>query len=250
MWKSFRVICISLAVMLFLFSGFSIKYLRAENMKDADYTQANIVRNGSREQKYIALTFDDGPHPQYTNEILDLLKKHNIKATFFVLGQFAEEYPDLVRRQVNEGHEIGNHTYSHFDITKISKDKFKEEFYRTQEIISSLTGVQSKVFRPPYGLYNENVVRIINEQQSNIILWTYDQDSKDWSNPGVDKIITTTVSNIKNGDIILFHDYVYHETSNTVSALESIIPELTNQGYNFVTVSELMDLLQSEMVNN
>ncbi|NLY46255.1 MAG: polysaccharide deacetylase family protein [Tissierella sp.] len=236
--------------MLFMFSGFSTKYLRSENMNDADYTQANIVRNGPREQKYIALTFDDGPHPQYTTEILDLLKKHNIKATFFVLGQLAEKYPDIIKRQVNEGHEVGNHTYSHFDITKISKDEFKEEFRRTQDIISSLTGVESNVFRPPYGLYNENVVKIINEQQSNIILWTYDQDSKDWSNPGVDKIVDTTVANIKNGDIILFHDYVYHETSNTVSALESIIPELINKGYNFVTVSELMDLLKKDIVNN
>ena len=250
MWKKYRVMCVSLVIMLFLFSGFSIISIRAENMNDAVYTQANIVRNGSRQQRYIALTFDDGPHPQYTLEILDMLKKHNIKATFFVLGQFAEEYPDIIRRQVNEGHEIGNHTYSHFDITKISKDKFKEEFNRTQEIISSLTGVESKVFRPPYGVYNENVVKVINEQESNIILWTYDQDSKDWSNPGVDEIVTTTVSNIKNGDIILFHDYVYHETSNTVSALESIIPELTNQGYSFVTVSELMKLLESDIVNN
>lgn len=246
--NKFRI-SILFVIVLLLFSSLNIKYLKAEDMK-TDYAQANIVRNGSREQKYIALTFDDGPHPQYTTEILDLLKKHNIKATFFVLGQLAEEYPEIIKRQAAEGHEVGNHTYSHFDITKLSKGELEEEFNKTQDIISSLTGIESKVFRPPYGLYNENVVKIINEQQSNIILWTYDQDSRDWSNPGVDKIVTTTVSNIKNGDILLFHDYVYHETSNTVSALETIIPELINKGYNFVTVSTLMELLQNEMANN
>ncbi|WMM26512.1 polysaccharide deacetylase family protein [Tissierella sp. MB52-C2] len=239
--KPLRIKIIFLVAFLAI-SAFSIKYVISVSTNGSKDYNVNIVRNGSKQQKFIALTFDDGPHPQYTPEILDLLDQYNIKATFFVLGQFAEKYPDIIKRQAEEGHEIGNHTYSHINIKKASTQTFKEEFDKTQSIIFSLTGAKSKVFRPPYGLYNENTMKIISDESCDIVLWSSRQDSKDWSNPSVDKIVSNTISNIENGDIVLFHDYIYYETSNTVEALKLILPELINKGYKFVTISELVKL--------
>ncbi len=201
-----------------------------------------VVKNGSKEKKVIALTFDDGPHPKYTSEILDILNEYDAKATFFVLGKFAEAYPDIIKRQWEEGHEIGNHTYSHINTKKVSKDKIQEEYIKTQEVISSITNNNPKLFRPPYGSLDEKVIDVVENNNSVIVLWSYNQDSKDWSNPEVNKIVNTTLSNIENGDIILFHDYVYYDESHTVEALKKIIPELKNRGYEFVTISELINL--------
>ena len=201
-----------------------------------------IINHGPKEEKLIALTFDDGPHPQYTEEILDILKEYDAKATFFVLGKFAELYPEIIKRQSREGHEIGNHTYSHIDIKKSTKDKLLDEYEKTQNIIAKLTDNKPKLFRPPYGSFNNNTIDIVEMDNSIIVLWSSHQDSKDWSNPDVKKIVNSTLSNVKNGDIILFHDYVYYEKSNTVEALKEILPELKNRGYKFVTISELINL--------
>lgn len=244
MTKKFKIINIAFISIIIVACGFYNEYVSIGSMDLSEASQKKIVRHGSNEEKIIALTFDDGPHPQYTPDILDLLDKYNIKSTFFVLGQFAEQHPDIIKRQSEEGHEIGNHTYSHINMKKVSKEKFEEEFNKTQEIILSLTGTESKVFRPLYGFCDEKALSIIDKHDCNVILWSTEQDSKDWSNPKVDKIVTYTISNIKNGDIILFHDYVYFEKSNTLEALKLIIPELINKGYRFVTVSELMKLPQ------
>ncbi|MCF6465647.1 polysaccharide deacetylase family protein [Clostridium sp. Cult2] len=201
-----------------------------------------IVNHGPKEEKVIALTFDDGPHPIYTDEILDVLKEYDVKATFFVLGKFAELYPDIIKRQSREGHEIGNHTYSHVDPKKVSKEKLLDEYERTQNIVTNLTNKEPKLFRPPYGSFNSNTLDVMEMNDTIIVLWSAYQDSKDWSNPKVEKIINTTLSNVKNGDIILFHDYVYYDKSNTIEALKKILPELKNRGYNFLTISELIDL--------
>lgn len=206
-----------------------------------DMNQA-VFSKGTKNQKVIALSFDDGPHPKYTIEILDILKEYDIKATFFVLGVHAEKYPHIIKRQVREGHEIGNHSYSHIDMRRATKKEIREEFEKTQEIIYSIANVRPKVFRPPYGNYNKEVVEIITSNDIPIVLWTFYQDSKDWSNPGVDSIIETTLSKVQNGDIILFHDYVYKNESHTVKALKTIIPKLIEEGYEFVTVSELLHI--------
>lgn len=207
-------------------------------------TNPAIITSGSKDEKIIALSFDDGPHPKYTVEILDLLKEYDIKATFFVLGMHAESYPDIIKRQVSEGHEIGNHSYSHVDMRKASLKVIQNEYNITQDIIYNISNVRPKVFRPPYGNYNSEVVDIVTSDDSAVVLWTFYQDSKDWSNPGVDKIVDITLSKIQNGDIILFHDYVYKPESHTVKALETIIPKLISQGYEFVTISELIGTSQ------
>lgn len=210
-----------------------------------DNNYGKIVNHGSVEEHVIALTFDDGPHPKYTNEILDLLKEYDVKATFFVLGKLAEAYPDIIKRQWKEGHEIGNHTYSHIDTKKVTKEVLLEEYEKTQNIIFELTNNKPKLFRPPYGSFNNNTIDIMETNNSVIVLWSAHQDSKDWKNPEVKNIVNTTLSNLRNGDIILFHDYVYFENSNTIEALKKIIPELKKRGYRFVTVSELMNLESS-----
>lgn len=206
--------------------------------------KAAIVSKGPKEEKILALSFDDGPHPKYTIEILDILKQYNVKATFFVLGQHAEAYPDIINRQIAEGHEVGNHSYSHVNMKKASNAVIKEEFEKTQNIIYSISNVKPKVFRPPYGNYTDDVVKIISSDNSSIVLWTFYQDSKDWSNPGVDVIVDTTLSKAQNGDIILFHDYVYKKESHTVEALKIILPKLIDEGYKFVTMSELIRISQ------
>jgi polysaccharide deacetylase family sporulation protein PdaB len=212
--------------------------------------RAAIVSGGSKEDKIIALTFDDGPHPEYTVEILDLLKQYNAKATFFVLGKYAETYPEIIRRQIAEGHEVGNHSYSHVNMKKVSSKVIKQEFEKTQDIIYSIANVRPKVFRPPYGNYNDDVIKIVSSDDSAVVLWTFYQDSKDWSNPGVDVVIDTTLSKVQNGDIILFHDYVYKPESHTVGALKVILPKLVDEGYKFVTMSELINLSQDRKVLN
>lgn len=211
-------------------------------------THTAIVSKGSTTEKIIALSFDDGPHPEYTVQILDLLKQYNIKATFFVLGMHAESFPDIIRREVSEGHEIGNHSYSHVNMRKASKKTIKEEFDKTQEIIYSISKIRPKLFRPPYGNYNDEVIKVVSNDEASIVLWTFYQDSKDWGNPGVDVIVNTTLSKIQNGDIILFHDYIYKPESNTVEALKEIIPELIKEGYQFVTISELINLSKERQV--
>lgn len=224
--------------------GSSIGFVSFGNEQSVKNNTQNLISYGSREQKNIALTFDDGPHSEYTAEILDLLNEYDIKATFFVLGKLAEQYPDIVKRQVAEGHEIGNHTYSHINVHKSTRRQFEEEFNKTQEIILSLTGINSKVFRPPYGNLDEKIVPVTSREDSKIVLWSQNKGHNDWSNPGVEKISNTILSQAKNGDIILLHDNVYHKESHTIEALKTILPELKKRGYNFVTVSELAKLSQ------
>ncbi|NMA82590.1 MAG: polysaccharide deacetylase family protein [Epulopiscium sp.] len=204
-------------------------------------TSSQIVSSGPSEKKRVALTFDDGPHPIFTPQILDILAENEAKATFFVLGMYAQRYPDIIKRQAAEGHEIGNHTFTHIDIHQVSKEQIEDEFLKTQEIIFSLTGSFSSLFRPPYGLYDVDILNLTKENNTTLILWSTFQDSKDWSNPGINKIVDVTVSKIQNGDIILFHDYVYKKNSHTVEALKIILPKLKEEGYEFVTVSELLE---------
>ncbi|MEG1409908.1 MAG: polysaccharide deacetylase family protein [Terrisporobacter sp.] len=196
-----------------------------------------FIKNGSREEKLISLTFDDGPHPKETNEILDILYKYNVKATFFVVGKHCNWYSKPLIRAVKEGHEIGNHTFTHPDISNLSTQDIKKEIKGCEDIICKLTGEKPTLFRPPFGSYNENELgEIAKECGYKIILWTT-VDAKDWKNPPPCEISNAIIEKAKNGDIILLHDY---GTENTVKALDVIIPTMIKNGYKFVTVSELI----------
>ncbi|MEF9991391.1 MAG: polysaccharide deacetylase family protein [Romboutsia sp.] len=197
-----------------------------------------FIKNGSRDKKIIALTFDDGPHPKETDKVLDVLQKYNVKATFFVAGKHANWYSKPLVRASQEGHEIGNHTFNHPDISNLSSTEIEEEILKCEETLIKLTGKKTTLFRPPYGSYRkEELLDIAKKNNYKIILWTT-IDAKDWKNPPASQIADTIINKAQNGDIILLHDYA---TNNTVEALNYIIPTMMDKGFKFVTVSELIE---------
>lgn len=218
-------------------------YVFAERISDYEFSsgQSKLYVANRAAEKCIALTFDDGPHPKYTVQILDILKKYNAKATFFVIGQNAEKYPEIVMREYSDGHEIGNHTYSHPDLKKISAENFLQEIEKTNRVIKDITGTEPRLFRPPGGYLSNAIVNEITEQNSTAVLWSWRQDTRDWECPSVGCIVSTVLGNLCDGDIVLFHDY-NSQNSPTPDALEEILCKLSKQGYKFVTVTELMSM--------
>lgn len=182
-------------------------------------------------EKLVALTFDDGPSPQYTERLLDILKKNNVHATFFVIGKNAEKYPKIVAREHTEGHEIGSHTWSHPNLKNISQKKMEAERDKTDAIIKKITGETPKFLRPPYGNENAKVRAVWNRP---LINWSV--DTLDWKYRSKKHNIAAVNEQTKEGSIILFHDI--HKTS--VDSIQSVIDNLKAKGYKFVTVSELL----------
>lgn len=197
------------------------------------------------DKKVIALTFDDGPSPRYTPEILEILKKYHAKATFFVVGQQALIYPELTKKIQRQGNEVANHTYSHPNFRKLSSDQIREQITEAGEAIESITNEKPRLFRPTGGYYNENIIDIARAEGYTVVLWSWDQDTKDWSKPGVHKIVKNVIAHASNGDIILFHDQI-RGRSQTVQALKEIVPKLEEKGYRIVTVSEMLDMKKNE----
>lgn len=195
--------------------------------------------DGGNEEKNIALTFDDGPHPVYTPEILDILSEYGVRATFFTIGENVEYYNDIIGMEAAAGHEIGNHTYSHMNLKKLPYQSVCREIERTERAIYETIEYRTRLLRPPEGAFGNNVCLAAAELDYTVICWSV--DTRDWAHTPVADIVDNVLSSVKGGDIILFHDYVSGE-SPTPEALRIIIPELISRGYNFVTVSELMNL--------
>ncbi len=189
-------------------------------------------RNVSLDDKVVALTFDDGPS-KYTDKILNILKKYNACGTFFLIGNKVEFYSDVLKRMLEEGSEIGNHSYDHKLLTRLSKEDFQEEINKTQEAIKKVTGFTPTLFRPTYGGYT-NVLKSYTDLK--FVLW--DVDSRDWQVKSKDKILNNILPNVKSGSIVLMHD----NHKYALDALEDILVNLKEQGYKFVTVSELLEL--------
>ena len=181
--------------------------------------------------KKIAITFDDGPHPYYTEQLLDGLKERGVVATFFVTGEHAEIHPEIIERMISEGHLVGNHTYSHIQLTKNNREKFKNELIKTNEILKEITGEEVQYVRPPYGSWDKSFEKELNMFP---VLWTV--DPLDWSSRNVGRITEKIVSKTGENDIILMHDY--YDTS--VTAALKAIDELLEEGYTFVTVEEIL----------
>ncbi len=215
----------------------------AQTQRDRDYyeTRGEIVWEVNTNKKVMALTFDDGPDPEYTAQIAALLREYNAKATFFMVGSRVKAFPQVARQLVSENHELANHTYSHPDVRRISNDRLQAEMEKTQEIIYASTGVRPQLFRPPGGYYSDSVVNAAKRSGFLVVMWSWHQDTRDWSDPGVKKIVNKVLNNARNGDIVLFHDYGGNR-SQTVKALREILPVLQKRGYEFVTVSEMMRL--------
>lgn len=193
------------------------------------------VDNG--EEKLIALTFDDGPDPDSTEAILDILGKYGVRATFFVIGEKAEKCPDLVLRASDEGHEIGNHTYSHLNGKKTDGKRYLDDVKKNASYLSGLLGYDTVLFRPPGGNLNAENKKAVIDLGYVTVLWSV--DTEDWKGTNTKKICSSVIGKVRSGDIVLMHDCIYGK-GHTAEALEIMIPELLSEGYRFVTVSELL----------
>ncbi len=202
-----------------------------------------VVLRGSQTENRIALTFDDGPDPRFTPQILDLLKEYNVKATFFVMGARANAYPELVKRMISEGHIIGNHTYWHPNLVKQGDiATLESEVKRTGDTLAGLIGYRTKLFRPPYGfLYNE-LVEKLRDMNYTVVAWSV--DSLDWHESAPEQIAYNVISNIQPGAIILMHDGAEWDgdRTNTIKSLRQIIPALQKEGMKFETVPQLLNI--------
>jgi peptidoglycan/xylan/chitin deacetylase (PgdA/CDA1 family) len=200
-----------------------------------------VITDVATDKKIVALTFDDGPDPTFTPIVLDVLEKYDAKATFFVLGVRAEKNPDIIKRMAREGHEVGNHSYSHRNFSKRnSKDDMLMEIKQANDIIYRLSGQKSILFRPPGGYLSDALIDIIRKEKITIAYWSYIQDSKDWKGYKAERIAAHLVKNIKPGQIIILHDGCSNGMQ-TAKAVNIALDRLTREGWRFVTVSELID---------
>ncbi|TYP52509.1 glycerol-3-phosphate acyltransferase [Thermosediminibacter litoriperuensis] len=210
--------------------------------------QRDIIRHGPWQFKYVAITFDDGPDPVYTLQILDILKEKGVPATFFLIGKNAEQYPEIARRIVKEGHSIGNHTYSHRSLIPLSARATREEIKKAEEAIKKATGVRATLFRPPRGVYSAYARKFLKEERYTMVLW--DVSAMDWAELPPNNIVSYVVNRVKPGSIILFHDsgdlvtFKGGDRTSTVMALPVVIDELRARGYEFVTVDQMIFLAE------
>jgi len=232
-------------VVLFCSVGLVVAQLRAEPPVAARTPEKNN-RNISTESRitfnsvhvdgpYIAMTFDDGPSATLTPKLLDILATHQIKATFFVIGENVAEHPEIVTRAAREGHEIGNHSWSHPNFGKMSDDGVRRQVQRTDDAIKSATGSRPTLLRPPYGSITAREKRWIHDQFGyQIILW--DVDPYDWKRPGPSVVRNRILKETRPGSIVLSHDI----HPGTIEAMPSTFDALEAKGFKFVTVSELI----------
>lgn len=197
---------------------------------------AEYDENGNRiidpAKPMIALTFDDGPYYNGTERLLDILDKYKVRATFFVIGRNVDAYPDLVKREVELGCEIGNHTYDHIKLTKISDEEVLEQISKTNDAIMSAAGVIPSIIRPVGGNTSDTLSQLLGIP---IVLWSV--DTRDWESRDTNTTVENVLENVQDGSIVIMHD-VYDETA---AAVDILIPQLLQQGYQFVTVSELAE---------
>lgn len=205
------------------------KYEKNE-MKDVESMDVKTERE---EKPRIALTFDDGPSAVYTPKLLDGLKERGVHATFFLIGKNIEagDNTEIVKREKEEGHLIGNHTYNHVEITKLEDESAYQELKKTNELIENITGEQVEFMRPPFGLWQKELEKKI---QILPVMWTV--DPLDWATENVDEIVNKVVTDVEENDIILLHDCY----DSSVKAALRIVDLLQAEGYEFVTVDELL----------
>ncbi len=247
MKKRLTLLIISLAVISLCVALFTIFF-----------DEAVLVRKGTLfrqpvSDKAVALTFDDGPSPEWTGLILDELKKAGITATFFMLGKQAERFPGLVRRVRDEGHEIGNHSYSHSNLLFRDRRFLETEIRVTETIIRSVCGLTTRYFRPPKAWLSRSGKKTIEGMDYRVILWTL--SSKDWAFFDSESIVRRILQNIRPGSILLFHDgggVFAQEGGNrsaTVKAIPLLAENLKADGYRFVTLHELINLHEHDRNN-
>jgi len=198
-----------------------------------DWT-AKCIAHGAFDSKAIAFTFDDGPNPDTTPDILRTLKKYNAKGTFFLIGWRVKKYPELVKRIAEEGHEIGNHTYNHPDLRKLSKDQIYKEYADCSQAIKEITEHSPTLCRPPGGDANREVINVAGALGMRSVAWS--MNVGDFAEDDADVIQDRIDRSAQSGDIVLLHDKVYA----TIMCLDDMLHSLQLQGYHFVSVSDLM----------
>ncbi|RBP95969.1 cellulose synthase/poly-beta-1,6-N-acetylglucosamine synthase-like glycosyltransferase [Cytobacillus firmus] len=211
-----------------------------------------VIRHGNSSKKEIVLTFDDGPDPAYTPKILDILKRYKVKGTFFIVGENAMMHPQLVNRIYDEGHEIGNHTFTHPDITSITPSRLRMELNATQRLIQGITGHSTTLFRPPYIADTELSTRkeqlpIMEAQKLGYTMVGQSIDSGDWQGSSADELVDRTLDQLSEGNVILLHD-AGGDRSKTVEALPVIIETLKGRGYTFTTTAGLIGKSDTEIM--
>ena len=189
-------------------------------------------------EKVIALTFDDGPWPQTTEQVLNILKSNNIKGTFFVVGQNLKNYPEIGKQIVAQGHVIANHTWHHW-YHFFNQQAAAYEIDRTTDLIYQVTGAKTNLFRPPGGIMHNGLAAYAKGQKYTVVMWS--SDSTDYKLPAVPKLINNVIKDSKPGGIVLMHDGGGNR-SRTVQALPEIISYFRKQGYHFVTIPELLQI--------
>ncbi len=205
-------------------------YLREASGQGSVLGERDLEQTYSQ-QKIAALTFDDGPHPVYTEILLDGLKERNVKATFFLIGKSAKQYPELVRRMAEEGHLVGNHTMNHVQLNHLTFDQALEEIRQCSQVIRDLTGQAPRHIRPPFGEWGDELEEKVN---MTAVLW--DVDPCDWKTQDADTVVKRVLRDVEDGDIILLHD-VY---SSSVEAALELIDIMKEDGYAFGTAEEIL----------
>lgn len=207
--------------------------IEASNVKSELYVEEEEIEENIEPiddgKKYVALTFDDGPG-KYTKELVDLLVKNNVKASFFMVGQNIKNYKSSVKYAYDNGMEICNHSQNHKNLKNLSKEDIEYEINSVDDMLEEIIGERARYYRSPGGNQNENVLNTISKP---CILWNV--DTRDWESRDTQKIISKTLKEVDDGDIILMHE-IY---KTTLDAVEPIIIKLKEKGYNFVTVTEL-----------
>jgi peptidoglycan-N-acetylglucosamine deacetylase len=194
------------------------------------------IERGSSQAPEIAITFDDRPHPVYTPQVLDVLRRYGVRATFFCVGLNANAYPELVGRATDEGHQTGNHTWSHPYLPDLTRDELLRQVDATNAALANAAGRSSTLVRPPYGSRTPDLLGWLAEHGMTTVLW--DVDTQDWSVPGVEAIVAAAAALTSDGSLILMHD-AGGDRTQTVAALPRILETLLARGYRFVTIDQL-----------
>lgn len=225
----------------FLFVSYLFSQKNNRQVLGSSVYEDTVIRSVNTTQKVVALTFDDGPSLA-TEDILQNLKYYKIPATFFLVGNKLDKFPEISSRIAKEGHEIGNHSNTHpllWMSPLMTQKKISQEFLIAEEKIYDATGIRTKLIRSPYGWYSDNLFAATGTLQYKVIGWNVDPE--DWRRPGKDKIVAKVLEQVSPGSIILLHDGPYTaDRTDTVEALPEIIQKLWDEGYQFVTVSNLL----------
>ncbi len=205
-----------------------------------------VLWRGDGSRKEIALTFDDGPDPVFTPQVLALLRRHRAHATFFLIGKFVRKNPEIVRRTLSEGHAVGNHTETHPHLERFLAPEVRSEMERCDEALASEARIRTWLFRPPRGEWNPTIFDVARSRGDRLILWTYAVEHRDA--PTADSMAKRALDLAQPGAIVLMHDGGHRD--KTVQALAQILDGLERRGYRFVTVPELLGIRGQEPIDS